>query len=170
MGKIIEHPEYSVFALLFSLLCVSVVLHFALAGALCLLSLVCGALFLSCAYCPCSVDARLKQKALFLHLHLLSLCLFLSSLLCVQINRSMDADFCFPVQYIREIEGRVVYDSSFTESGNHLMKISLDSCTLISGERGEASGIVVAVGKETAVLSSGLGIRLEGTFSDGLFI
>ncbi|MBQ7508967.1 MAG: ComEC/Rec2 family competence protein [Spirochaetales bacterium] len=166
MGKIIAHPEYLVFPVLFSILGVSVVLHSFAAGMLCILSLSASALFLACAYCP----GDRKQKAKFLHLYLLSLCLMLSSLLCVNVNRSLDPDFCFPKEYVREIEGRVVYDSSFTENGNHLMKISVDSCTLISGERGEASGILAAVGRETAILSSGLRVRLEGTFSEDLFI
>lgn len=166
MGKIIAHPEYLVFPVLFSILGVSVVLHSFAAGILCLLSVSASALFLACTYFP----GGRKQKAKFLHLYLLSLCLLLSSLLCVNVNRSLDSDFCFPKEYIREIEGRVVYDSSFTENGNHLMKVSVDSCTLISGERGEASGIIAAVGRETAILSSGLRVRLEGTFSEDLFI
>ena len=164
------HPEYLLISVLLSLLSVSMacpggVLSY-LPGLLSLCSLAGAGLFLTCAYIP----GKEKRRALFLHLLLLSSCVLISSLLCVSVNRSMDADFSLPKDYVRAIEGRVVYDSSFTENGNHLMKISLDSCTLISGESGTASGVIAAVGKETAILSAGLRVRLEGSFAGDIFV
>ena len=84
--------------------------------------------------------------------------------------RSLDADLSYPLEYIGTVEGTVVCDSSFTSSGNHLMKIKLTGCVTETGDCGSASGILAAVGKEERIVSAGVRIRLEGEFRDGLFI
>ena len=84
--------------------------------------------------------------------------------------RSLDVDLSYPSEHISTVEGTVIYDSSFTKSGNHLMKIRLSRCETETGDIGSASGIVAAVGKERSIISAGLTIRLEGELRDGIFI
>ena len=84
--------------------------------------------------------------------------------------RNLDIDLSYPREYIGTVEGTVVYDSSFTSSGNHLMRISLTGCVTETGDRGSASGILAAVGKEEQIISAGIRVRLEGEFRDDLFI
>lgn len=86
------------------------------------------------------------------------------------INRTLQPDLGFPEDRIRSIEGVVIYDSSFTQNGNHLMKISLKSCNADNGDRCTAEGVLTVLGREEQIISSGIGISLKGRFSDGLFI
>ncbi|MBR2281687.1 MAG: ComEC/Rec2 family competence protein, partial [Spirochaetales bacterium] len=94
----------------------------------------------------------------------------LAGLLAVMIRRRYSLNLCFETQAIACLEGRVVYDSSFTEKGAHLMKISLSGCTAVTGDCGSAKGIVSALGDLQAIVSYGVRVRLHGRFSDGLFI
>ena len=84
--------------------------------------------------------------------------------------RSLDVDLSYPSEHISTVEGTVIYDSSFTKSGNHLMKIRLTGCGTVTGDQGSASGIMVAVGRQRQIISAGLRIRLEGELRDGIFI
>ena len=84
--------------------------------------------------------------------------------------RNLDVDLSYPPQYIGTVEGTVVFDSSFTSKGNHLMKIELTGCVTETGDRGSASGILAAVGKEEQIISAGIRVRLKGEFRDNLFI
>ena len=86
------------------------------------------------------------------------------------INRSLQPDLGFPEDRIRSIEGIVIYDSSFTQNGNHMMKITLKSCKADNGDRCTAEGVLTVLGREEQIISSGIGISLKGRFSDGLFI
>ena len=79
-------------------------------------------------------------------------------------------NLCFDSRQIVQIRGHVVYDSSFTSSGMHLMRIMLSGCSDVFGNSGNASGLVAALGRERAIISSGTRIILRGRFSDGLFI
>lgn len=92
------------------------------------------------------------------------------SILTLITLRSLDVDLSYRPENIRAIEGTVIYDSSFTKSGNHLMKIELTGCVTETGDRGTASGIAAAVGRERSIVSAGIRIRLEGEFREGLFI
>ena len=93
-----------------------------------------------------------------------------STLMTIVMVRTLDIDLSFPPEYVGTVEGSVVCDSSFTASGNHLMRIRLSSCVTETGDRGSASGIVAAVGKEEQIISAGVRVRLCGEFRDGLFI
>ena len=74
-----------------------------------------------------------------------------------------------PLQ-VSQIQGRVIYDSSITSNGNHLMKIMLCGCSTLAGDSCGASGIVTVVGNRREIISFGTVVHLEGRFSDGLFI
>ena len=69
-----------------------------------------------------------------------------------------------------EIEGIVVYDSSFSQSGNHLMTVNLKSAKNCYGTVSSASGLVTVVGKEKAIITSFSKVRLKGAFSNDMFI
>ncbi|MBP5163161.1 MAG: ComEC/Rec2 family competence protein, partial [Spirochaetales bacterium] len=115
----------------------------------------CGALFPS---------AKIRQAAMVTFMCLAA------TILALVTCRSLDLEICFPEQYITRIEGNVVYDSSFTRSGNHMMKVRLRECITNTGDRGTASGVVTVVGDESQIISAGVRVRLDGAFSDGIFI
>ena len=115
----------------------------------------CGALFPS---------ARIQQTTI------VSFMALTATVLAYISCRNLDVEICFPTECITSIEGSVVYDSSFTKNGNHIMKIRMTGCTTSTGDEGSASGIVSAVGEESQIISAGVSIRLYGRFSDGLFI
>lgn len=101
------------------------------------------------------------------------LILFVACILLFQgltIRRSLQPDLGMPEERIRSIEGRVIYDSSFTQNDNHLMKISLRSCTADNGDRCTSEGMLTVLGSEEQIISCGVGISLKGKFSEGLFI
>ena len=95
-----------------------------------------------------------------------SLAIFLS---VVAINRYTTA-FGLPQKRIVAIEGRMIYDSSFSSSGKGLVRISVQKCWDNCGNCSTAKGIVTAVGNEKAVVSCGIKVHLEGQFSEDLFI
>lgn len=74
-----------------------------------------------------------------------------------------------PAQVV-QIQGRVIYDSSITTKGNHLMKIMLSGCTTSAGDCSGASGIATVVGSQKQIISFASVVNIEGRFSDGLFI
>ena len=115
----------------------------------------CGALFPS---------ARIQQATI------VSFMALATTVLAYISCRSIDVEICFPKEFITSIEGHVVYDSSFTKNGNHIMKIRMNSCTTSTGDVGTATGIVSVVGEESQIISAGVSIRLYGRFSDDLFI
>ena len=86
------------------------------------------------------------------------------------IRRSLSPDLGLPEERICAVEGTVIYDSSFTRNGNHMMKISLRRCKADNGDSCTAEGVLTVLGKETRIISSGIVISLEGRFSDGLFV
>ncbi len=79
-------------------------------------------------------------------------------------------DFGFSKQRIVALEGRMIYDSSFSSSGKGLVRISVQRCWDNCGNSVSAKGIVAAVGSQKAVVTSGLEVYLEGKFSEELFI
>ena len=86
------------------------------------------------------------------------------------IRHSLNPDLGLPEDRICSVEGRVIYDSSFTQSGNHMMKISLQSCRAENGDSSMAKGVLTVLGKEEQIISSGIIVSLRGRFSDGMFI
>ena len=86
------------------------------------------------------------------------------------IQRSLSPDLGLPEDRICSVEGRVIYDSSFTQNGNHMMKISLRSCSAENGDRCTAEGVLTVLGQEEQIVSSGIAISLKGRFSEGMFI
>ncbi len=110
------------------------------------------------------------DESFFLHSYTLVLICILALLLSVLVRRFYSLNLCFDSSVVTSLEGRVVYDSSFTAKGGHLMRISLSSCTAVTGDRGMASGVVPALGDVRSIISSGVKVRLEGRFSEGLFI
>ena len=86
------------------------------------------------------------------------------------IRRSLNPDLGLPEDRICSVEGRVIYDSSFTQSGNHMMKISLRSCSAENGDRCTAEGVLTVLGQEEQIVSSGIAISLKGSFSEGMFV
>ena len=101
------------------------------------------------------------------------LILFAACIILLQafiIQRSINPDPGLPEDRICSVEGRVIYDSSFTRSGNHMMKISLRSCSAENGDYCTAEGVLTVLGKEEQIVSSGIVVSLKGRFEDGLFI
>ena len=86
------------------------------------------------------------------------------------IQRSLTPDLGLTEERICSLEGRVIYDSSFTQNGNHLMKISLISCTAENGDSALSEGILTVLGKEEQIIASGIVISLKGRFENGLFV
>ena len=124
-----------------------------------------GTLLLSSALF--SVDSETADRNYDLKLILIfALGIFLS---VVTIKR-YTTEFGLPQQRIIAIEGRMLYDSSFSSSGKGLVRISVQRCWDNCGNCASAKGIVAAVGGQKAVVTSGLEVRLEGKFSDELFI
>ena len=130
--------------------------------------------FLICAYLlSFSVVSACGTLFSTARLHLAMIICFIGvavSIMTLVTRRSLDVDLSYQPENIRIIEGTVIYDSSFTKNGNHLMKIRLCRCVTETGDSGTASGIVAAVGKERIIMSAGLKVRLEGEFREGLFI
>lgn len=75
-----------------------------------------------------------------------------------------------PQARIVALEGRMIYDSSFSSSGKGLVRISVQKCWDSYGNCSTAKGLVTAVGDEKALASCALTVRLEGNFSEDLFI
>ena len=88
----------------------------------------------------------------------------------ITIRRSFQVDLGLPQEQISTVQGSVIYDSSFTQRGNHYVKISLTGCGTENGDFCSAEGVVVAIGKESEIISSGIGLSLTGRFSEGLFV
>ncbi len=120
--------------------------------------------------CTCGHIVRAGDESFVIHCSVAMMLCLLAILLAVMIRRRYSLNLCFDEASIATLEGRVVYDSSFTEMGNHLMKLSLHSCTAVTGDRGSANGIVTVLGRTQAIISYGVKVRLQGSFSDGLFI
>ncbi len=111
-----------------------------------------------------------RREAWLAYAGAVALALSLALVLSIQIRRSYGTQLGMPRESVVALEGRVVYDSSFTQSGNHLMKVSLSRCTSAHGDVGTANGVVAAVGKESRIVSSGIEVLLAGSFEDGLFV
>lgn len=112
------------------------------------------------------------SRGVFSHIHA-SVLLFLVSAVFIQavfIKRDFNLNLRFETETISEIEGRVVYDSSFSSTGRHKMKIRLTSCKTARGDCADASGLVIVIGESKAILSTGLRVRLKGRFSGSMFI
>ena len=86
------------------------------------------------------------------------------------IHRSLNPDLGLPEDRICSVEGRVIYDSSFTQSGNHMMKISLINCSAENGDSSTAEGVLTVIGQEEQIISSGIVVSLRGSFADGMFV
>lgn len=87
----------------------------------------CGTLFPS---------ARIRQAAVVSFIGLAA------SALAFVTCRSLDPEICFPEAYITRIEGSVIYDSSFTKNGNHMMKIRLRRCITNTGDEAPPQGLL----------------------------
>ena len=98
--------------------------------------------------------------------------LFLASVffIALRIRAKCVVNLGFLPSQVFQIQGRVIYDSSITSNGNHLMKIMLRGCSTLAGDSCGASGIVTVVGNRREIISFGTVVHLQGRFSDGLFI
>ena len=164
MSAKIVNLKYLGFSILSSVLCIGFV--FNAAGWLfsSLLSSLCFLLVLAFS----SGGILFSPPRAHTILILLAACIILAQACIIQ--RSLRPDPGLPEERIRSIEGRVIYDSSFTQSGNHLMKISLKSCTAENGDSFSAEGILTVLGKEEQIVASGIAISLRGRFDNGLFV
>ena len=126
-----------------------------------LLSIVLPALFIAGGVSPLPSRVYLVSFLLFL-----AFVFFMS----IRIRAMVNPKLCFLQSQIVHIEGRVVYDSSMTSNGNHMMKIMLSGCSSVLGDHGSASGLVSVLGDQSEIISSGTLVRLEGKFYDSLFI
>lgn len=95
-----------------------------------------------------------------------ALAVFFTFTLC----RRYETSFGLPKQRITALEGRMIYDSSFSCSSKTLVRISLQKCRDNCGNWTTAKGLITAVGEQKAVVTTGLKVRLEGEFSEELFI
>ena len=84
--------------------------------------------------------------------------------------RRYETSFGLPINRVTAIEGRMLYDSSFSGSGKALVRISVQRCRDNCGNWTSAKGIITAVGSKKTVVTSGLKVRLEGDFKEELFI
>lgn len=156
--------KYLGFSLLSSALCV--ILAFSAAGRVLFLLLLSFGLFL--VFVSTSGGIFFTPSKAHTILVLLAVCIIVFQAYVVQ--RSLQPDLGFPEDRVHALEGRVIYDSSFTQNGNHLMRISLRKSETDNGDSCTAEGVITVLGKEEQVISSGIGIRLKGRFSDDLFI
>lgn len=99
---------------------------------------------------------------------LFAACVIILQALAVQ--RSLNPDLGLPEYRICSIEGRVIYDSSFTQNGNHMMKIRLRNCRAENGDSSTAEGVLTVIGQEEQIISSGIVVSLRGSFADGMFV
>lgn len=87
----------------------------------------------------------------------------------------------FRLQYIRTpadpplsdvilTEGVLVYDSTYSQNSNLVLRIFLKECENSFANRAQAHGLVTVISKEKALLAAGTSIRAKGEFSEGLFI
>ena len=104
------------------------------------------------------------------HFAFLLLVLSFAVFMSIRIRGMTQLNLGFLQDQVVCLEARVVYDSSMTSNGNHLMKVMLSGCSTILGDRGSASGLVSVVGDRSEIITSGLRVLLEGHFSDSLFI
>ncbi len=121
---------------------------------------------LSIAVTLCVLIAKPEDKYELKLVILFSFGLFFAVTLC----KHYTVAFGLPKNRITALEGRMLYDSAFSNSGKGLVRISVSRCRDNCGNWASARGIVTAVGNEKAVVTSGIGVRLEGEFSDELFI
>lgn len=85
-------------------------------------------------------------------------------------RRTQKVNLAFPENSIVSISGYLVEDSSFSEAGNTVMKVALRGCEDNYGDAGDASGVVVVVGKKRCVLAYGVSVVLTGRFKDSYFL
>ncbi len=106
------------------------------------------------------------RRLIAFRLLLCSLLVFMAA----RIKVLTQVNLCFLEEQVVRLEGRVVFDSSFSQKGNHIMRIMLTGCRTLGGDQGTATGLVSAIGGERSLVSYGTLVRLDGHFSDGLFI
>ncbi len=78
-----------------------------------------------------------------------------------------------PKESVCILEGTLVQDSSFSTSGNYMIKLKVSTCGSIHSYRATASGLATAIGKppsSKSIVSYGVKVRLTGRFSNELFI
>ena len=78
-----------------------------------------------------------------------------------------------PKETVCILEGTLVQDSSFSSTGNYMIRLKVSSCGSIHSFRTTASGLATAIGKppsSKSIVSYGVKVRLIGHFSDELFI
>lgn len=89
------------------------------------------------------------------------------------IAREAQLRMALPKETVCILEGTLVQDSSFSTSGNYVIKLKVSSCGSIHNYRATASGLATAIGKppsSKSIVSYGVKVRLTGRFSDELFI
>ena len=78
-----------------------------------------------------------------------------------------------PKESVCILEGTLMQDSSFSTSGNYMIKLKVNACSSIYSYRATAKGLATAVGKpppSKSIVSYGVKVRLTGRFSNKLFI
>lgn len=153
--------------------CFSLVLSFlslglltSAAGTVLLLLLVLCVFLCDYAFSSGGVFDSSSRRFLTFELLLLSLAVFT----VMRIRVITKLNLGFEPSQVFQIRGRVVYDSSISSNGNHVMKIMLSGCRTLSGDYTSAGGLVSVLGKEREIISSGTVVCLDGRFSGDLFI
>lgn len=89
------------------------------------------------------------------------------------IEREAQLRISLPKESVCILEGTLVQDSSFSTSGNYVIKLKVSTCGSIHNYRATASGLATAIGKppsSKSIVSYGVKVRLTGRFSNELFI
>lgn len=68
------------------------------------------------------------------------------------------------------ISGYVLYDSSYSENNNQVIKVRLTGCENIFNNKASAKGIITVVSKDDFFVSTNTKVKAFGQFSDNLFI
>lgn len=68
------------------------------------------------------------------------------------------------------LTGRVVYDSSYSKNGNHIMTVYITRAENSYGNIVDARGLVTCISKTQTIITCGEKVHLMGELSDSLFI
>lgn len=68
------------------------------------------------------------------------------------------------------VRGVLLFDSSYSVAGNHVMRIRLEEVTNSFGNSASSSGVLTVVGHENILVSCGTEIVAYGKMSDSIFI
>ncbi len=72
----------------------------------------------------------------------------------------------YEIEKLRMVEGKVIYDSSVSSSGNTTLTLQLQEAYLANGDKANATGEVTVLCKECPFYVAGTVIEAQGTFID----